>query len=171
GPSARSDMELREEDGERGIDDDHQEDRFHHGERGGAADALGAALDAEAAAAADHGDAGGEERRFQDAQPEGPVRYRVAQLAQEFVERDAKRNPGHQRAAEQRHEIGVEGEQRHGQHQTEEPRQDQYVDGIEAERAQRVDLLVDLHGAELGGEGAARAPGDDDGGEQHAELA
>ena len=36
---------------------------------------------------------------------------------------------------------------------------------------ERIDLLVELHRAELGGEGAAGAAGDDDRGEQHAELA
>ncbi len=34
-----------------------------------------------------------------------------------------------------------------------------------------VDLLVDLHGADLGGEGAARAAGDDDRGQEDAHLA
>ena len=43
--------------------------------------------------------------------------------------------------------------------------------GIEPERAQRVDLLRDLHRAELGGERRARAAGDDDRGHQRAELA
>ena len=36
---------------------------------------------------------------------------------------------------------------------------------------QRIDLLVDLHRADLRGEGAARAAGDDDRGEQDADLA
>ena len=36
---------------------------------------------------------------------------------------------------------------------------------------QRIHLLVELHGADLGGEGAAGAAGDDDRGQQHAELA
>ena len=36
---------------------------------------------------------------------------------------------------------------------------------------QRIDLLVELHRADLGGERAARAAGDDDRGQQHAELA
>src|SRR5713226_2227234 len=171
GPSARSDMELREEDRERGIDEDHQEDRFDHGEGGGSADALGAPFDGEPATTADDGDAGGEERRLQYAEPERPFGYRIVQLAHELDQGYAERDPAHQRAAEQRHEIGVEGKQRQGEDEAEESRQDEHVDGIEPERAQRVDLLVDLHGAELGSKGAARASGDDDGGEQDAELA
>ena len=42
---------------------------------------------------------------------------------------------------------------------------------LDADGMQRVDFLVELHGADLGREGAARAAGNDDGGEQHAELA
>ena len=34
-----------------------------------------------------------------------------------------------------------------------------------------VDLFVDFHGADLRRKGAARAPGDDDGGQQYGELA
>ncbi len=41
----------------------------------------------------------------------------------------------------------------------------------DAERLEGVDLLVDLHGAELGGEGGAGAAGDDDAGHQCADLA
>ena len=42
----------------------------------------------------------------------------------------------------------------------EHARQDQDLDRVEPEGAQRVDLLVDLHGADLRREGAARAAGD-----------
>jgi len=50
-------------------------------------------------------------------------------------------------------------------------REDEKQIGIEAERAQRVDLLRDFHGAELGGKRRAGAAGDDDRGHQRAELA
>ena len=43
--------------------------------------------------------------------------------------------------------------------------------GIEAHGAQRVDLLAHLHRAELGGVGAARAAGDHDRDQQHADFA
>ena len=45
------------------------------------------------------------------------------------------------------------------------------LDGIEAEGAHRVDLLAHLHRADRGGEGRGRAAGDDDRGQQDAELA
>ncbi len=47
----------------------------------------------------------------------------------------------------------------------------QHLDRVHAHRAQRVDLVVQFHRADLGSEGAARAAGDDDRGQQHAELA
>ena len=50
-------------------------------------------------------------------------------------------------------------------------RQDQPFDRVEPDRAHGIDLLVDLHGADLGREGAARAARDDDRGQQHAQLA
>ena len=96
---------------------------------------------------------------------------RAVQLGEEGRDGDVERDPGHQRAAEQPHHVGVEDEQRQRQHQTEQPRQHQHLDRIEAEGAHRVDLLVDLHRADLGGEGAARAAGDDDRRQQHPELA
>ena len=42
---------------------------------------------------------------------------------------------------------------------------------VETDRLHRVDFLVDPHGADLGGEGRARAARDDDGGDEAAELA
>src|SRR6185437_8400411 len=70
--TGRSDAEARIEDGEGGIDNDHQKDRTNHGKRGEATDALGTARHLEARLAADEGDGGSEERRLQDADPEGP---------------------------------------------------------------------------------------------------
>ncbi len=55
--------------------------------------------------------------------------------------------------------------------QRQDARQHQPFDRVEPDGAHGVDLLVDLHGADLGGEGAARAASDDDRGQQHAELA
>jgi hypothetical protein len=77
-------------------------------------------------------------------------------------ERDVERPVGHHRAAEQAHDIGVEGEQRQHQDQRQHPRQHQDLHGVEADGAHGIDLLVDLHGADLGREGRAGAPGHDD---------
>ena len=43
--------------------------------------------------------------------------------------------------------------------------------GLSPITVQRVDLLAHLHRADLGGDGAARAAGDHDRGQQHAEFA
>ena len=67
--------------------------------------------------------------------------------------------------------VGDHRQQRHGDDQADHARQDQHFVGLDADRVQRVDLFVELHGADLGREGAARAARDDDGGEQHAQLA
>src|SRR5579863_71086 len=45
--AAGSDMEIGEDDGEAGVEHDHQEDRFDHGDGGEAAHALGALRDLE----------------------------------------------------------------------------------------------------------------------------
>ena len=50
-------------------------------------------------------------------------------------------------------------------------RQYQHLDRIKAERADRVDFFARLHRADLRGECAAGTAGDQDRGEQHAELA
>ena len=79
--------------------------------------------------------------------------------------------PDEQAAAEQRHQNRPEAEQRHHQDRRHHARQDQRLDRRDADRAHRVDLLGDLHRADLGGEGRAGAAGDHDRGHQHAELA
>ena len=48
---------------------------------------------------------------------------------------------------------------------------DQHFVRLDADGMQRVDFFVELHRADFGGERGARAAGNDDGGEQHAELA
>ena len=66
---------------------------------------------------------------------------------------------------------GDEGQERQADHQRQDARHDQHLDRIEAHDPQRVDLLAHLHGADLGGEGGARAAGDHDRGQEHAEFA
>ena len=57
------------------------------------------------------------------------------------------------------------------QNQRDDARQDQHFDRIEAHGRQRVDFLAHLHRAEFGGVGAARAAGDHDRDDQHADFA
>ena len=64
---------------------------------------------------------------------------------------------------------GVE-ERRH-QHQREEARHDEVLDRVDAEDLERVELLADLAGAEVGGDRGAGDARDDDRGDQRADPA
>ena len=75
-------MEVREHDGERGVEDDDQEYRFDHGDGGEAADALGALRHLEPLITADQRDHHREERRLQRPEPERPTEERALQLAE-----------------------------------------------------------------------------------------
>ena len=77
---------------------------------------------------------------------------------------------GHDRPTQQPHHVGIEGEQRKHQNQGENSWHHQHLDRVEPDGHQGVDFLVDLHGADLGGEGGARATGDDNRGEQDRHL-
>ena len=130
-------------------------------------DALGAAADLQALEAADDGDHDAEDRRLDHAGVEMPGADRVAQPVEELHEGEVEidrcrrpRRPASPAMSPQKASSGIEISQR------DDARQDQPLDGIEADRAHGIDLLVDLHRADLGGEGAARAAGDDDRGQQ-----
>ena len=83
---------------------------------------------------------------------------------------DSEHAPCHQTAAQQSHQIGVQGQHRQGQQQSDEARDHQNFDWVEAKRAQGVDLFVDLHRADLSGERTTRPAGDNDRRHQHTEL-
>ena len=57
------------------------------------------------------------------------------------------------------------------EHQREEARDDEVLDGVDAEHLQRVELLADLAGAEVGGDRGAGDAGDDDRADERRELA
>ena len=82
-----------------------------------------------------------------------------------------KLNQRQESAAGQSHGIGDHGQQGQRDDEGEHPRNHQQFDRVHAHGAQRVGFLVELHDADLGRECAARAAGDDDGGEQHAHFA
>src|SRR6185312_767319 len=146
-------------------------DRFDHRAGGELADALGAALDLQPLEAADRSNDEAEHRRLDHAGIEMPDPDRVAQPVEELHEGEVEIDRAGHRAAQQAGHVSPERQQRHRQHQRQDARQHQPFDRVEPDRAHGVDLLVHLHGADLGGEGAARAAGDDDGGEQYAQLA
>src|SRR6185312_16461573 len=100
-----SDMELGEQDGETGVQHEDQEDRAHHRRSRVMADAFGAALHFEAAVTPDHRDDEGEERRLDDAEPEGQRIERAMKLIEEHGRGDVERDPAHDAAADDADEI------------------------------------------------------------------
>ena len=111
-----------------------------------------------------------EDRRLDQQLPEVGHRHDLADALDEGDRRDVERDPAEDAAADDRDDRGVEAEQRHHQHGREDAREDQRLHRRDADRAHRVDFLGQLHRADLGGEGGARAAGDHDRGHQHAEL-
>ena len=78
---------------------------------------------------------------------------------------------GQKSAARKSHGVRDDGEAGERYDEADHARDDEKLDGVHAHRAQGIDLLVELHDADLRGECAAGAARDDDGGEQHAHLA
>src|SRR5262249_25884818 len=118
-----SDAEIGEEDGEESIGKDDEENGFDDRARGELPDALGAARHAQPLVAAGERNDAGKERRLQYADPEGPGIEGRLQLPEEGRDRDAEIGPAHQGAAEQRHGIGEEDDERQGDQHREEARQ------------------------------------------------
>ncbi len=100
-----------------------------------------------------------------------PWAHRVAQPLEELHEGEIQVEGAGDGAAQQAGHVAPEGQQRHRDHQGHDARQDQPFDGVEPDRAHGIDFQVDLHGADLGREGAARTSRHDDGGEQDAQFA
>src|SRR5215469_4269009 len=171
GAMAASDAKLVEEDREERIEHNDQEYGLDHGLCCTPPDAFGAAAHQKTFVAADERDTGSEEWRLDDTQKYAPQRHGAVQLHKKCRQRDVERRAAHDRAAREAREIGPERQKRQRQDQREDARHHQDLDRIEAQRAHRVDFLVDDHGADLGGEGAARPAGDDDGGQQSAKFA
>ena len=79
-------------------------------------------------------------------------------------------DPDH-RAAQHADQVGVAAEQRHHERERQHARQDEEVHRRHRHGGERLDLLVHLHGAELGGKAGAGAPGHDDAGHDRRQLA
>ncbi len=73
--------------------------------------------------------------------------------------------------AEDPEQDRVDVEQPGDEHQREEPRDDEVLDGVDAEDLQRVELLADLARAEVGGDRGARDAREHDRGDDRADLA
>ena len=127
--------------------------------------------DLESFETADRRDQEREQRRLAHADPEMAHRGGVVKALQEHARRDIEREDADDRTAEDAGDHRDERQQRHRDQQRERARQHQHFDRIKAERANRVDLLARFHRSYLRGECAAGTAGDQDRGEQHAELA
>ena len=92
------------------------------------------------------------------------------QLLDHGDRREAER-AHHHGHAQQAGQVHQQRQHRHHQHRRQQPRQHQPGDRVDPHDAQRVDLLVHRHGAELGGIGRAGAAGEDHGGHQRPQLA
>src|SRR3981081_884107 len=149
-----SDVRQQKDDREYRVEHDDAEDRFHHRARRELADAFGAAVDLKPLAAADRGDHGTKHRRLDHARVEMPRAHRVAQPFEELHEGEIEEEGAGDGAAQQAGHIAPEGQQRHGDDEGHDARQDQPFDGIEPHCAHGIDFQVDLHGADLGREGA-----------------
>ena len=74
-------------------------------------------------------------------------------------------------AAEDAREVHHQREQGHRNHQRDDPRDREVLEGVHRVRLQRVDLLGDLHRADLGADAGADAARDEQAGGQRAGLA
>ena len=135
------------------------------------AEQFGAAADLHAFDRGDDADDQRHERRLDQAGEDGRQVDRDAQPVDEGCRRDVGIDPGDGDGAAECCEIGGDRQARQRDDQRDQARKDQHADRVEADDGQRVDLLAHLHRADLGGDGAARAAGDHDRGQQHAELA
>ncbi len=160
-----------EEDGEDGIEHDHEEDRLDDGGGRAQADFLRIAFDQHALEAARQGDDEAEDRRLDQADPQIGERDDLLQSLNVGERRNAERQPDEDAAAEKRHQHRPEGEQRHHDHGRDQAGNDQRLDRRHADRPHRVDLFGDLHRSELRREGRAGTAGDHDRGHQSAQLA
>ena len=91
---------------------------------------------------------------------------RVDRLRRILNDADIKHGQTDGRATEYTHQAGIERQHRHHDDQSDYSWHDQEVDRMHAESCQCVDLLVDLHRADLRRVGCTRAAGHDDRGHQ-----
>ena len=77
---------------------------------------------------------------------------------------------GDHEPTEQCDPVGDDGQHRDHDHRGHQSRGDQFLDGVRPFGPERVDLLGDLHGRQLGGDAGTDPSGDHEGGEHRAEF-
>lgn len=134
------------------------------------ADPAGAGAAGESFVAGNQGDGGAEEDGLDDAFEDLPVVDAAGGELPVGAFGNSEGFDGDQPAADDPEEVAVDGQQGREQHAGDEARHDQNADGVGAHDAHGVELFGDVHGAQLGGERAADASGEHDGGQHRANL-
>ncbi len=144
--------------------------RSHHRLRGGAPDPLGALLRVEAQVAGDGRERGGEAAALDGRVPEIERPEEVARPVLEIAVREPERALGGEIAHHDAHCIGEHGERRDHEQPRDHAWDEQVRHGRAAQALERIDLLRDPHGAELGGVARADAAGQDQRRQHRTEL-
>src|ERR1700749_4116026 len=108
--SALSNPQYREQDGEPGIDHDDEKHGLDDRPRGKRTDARGVAFDLKPLETADKPDGSSKNGSFDHTHQERLHLNRFMQLTHERRHRDAEVEIAHHRAADHRHDIGIEGQ-------------------------------------------------------------
>ena len=98
-------------------------------------------------------------------------RHHLLNAQQKGHKRNAQRQVAHHRAANDRHQRGIEAQQQHHEGRRQNARDHQHLNRRDADGAHRVNLLGQLHRPDLRREGTAGSTRDHDRGHQHAEFA
>ena len=154
---------------ERVVEREDAQERDHDRQVYGAADPRGAAGGVHALVTADDRDDRAEQGRLDDRSPQVGRLGVVGEGREERAKRrvvDERR----QHAAEDPEQQRVDVEQTGHEHQRQEPRHHEVLDGIDAHHDQGVELVADLAGAEIGGDRGARHARDHDRVDERREL-
>jgi len=158
-------------DGKGRVGHDDQEDRRDHGRGRRRPHALGAPPHLEPPLTADPGNQHGEDDGL--GQARGEVEHADAGLRLLDVGEGGEiqaRDP-HDETAKHGENVGIDGQDGNHDHGREHFRDGQEPDRVEPHGHQRIDLVVDDHGADLGGEGRSRAACHEDGRHDGPQLA
>jgi hypothetical protein len=157
--------------GQEEIGDKDDDGGFDESGDGGAADALGAAFDAQALMAADGRDDEAEDERLEEADDDVTELEGVDGAGPELSGGNVECELCDGESADEAGADAESGQDRHDEDGGDEARSHEFADGVDAEGADGVDLIGDDHRSEFGGHGGGVAAGDEECGEDGAEFA
>ncbi len=131
---------------------------------------LGAALRLQSLLAADQPDDCGEGYRFDETGVDVLEHERLERQRHVARGTDTQDRRRDEHPAEDSDHVGKDGQTGQSDDQSDQSRRDEQRHRIDAHHGQGVDLLRDLHRAQLGGDRRADAPGDDDRREQRGQA-